>query len=103
MLAMRASNYIDRNLSEKLTVNEIVNHCRTSRRTLETSFKQVIGNSIARHIKQRRLENAAHSLRNNNCTIKEVAQSVGYRSAAQFSKDFRVRFGISAQEWRRQS
>lgn len=103
MLAMRASNYIDRNLGEKLTVNEIVNHCRTSRLTLETSFKQIIGNSIARHIKQRRLENAAHSLRNNNCTIKEVAQSVGYRSTAQFSKDFRVRFGISAQEWRRQS
>jgi AraC family transcriptional regulator, regulatory protein of adaptative response / methylphosphotriester-DNA alkyltransferase methyltransferase len=47
------------------------------------------------------MDKAAELLSRNHSTIRDVANSVGYRQPAQFAKAFRARHGVSPSEYRR--
>jgi AraC-like DNA-binding protein len=68
-------------------------------------FKALTGSSPIQYLKAIRLHEARLMLTRPDRTIAEVARSVGYISAAQFSRDFKRHFGRTASqelEWIRQ-
>lgn len=96
-----ALRYIEAHLREPLAVARVVAHCRVARRTLETAFKGCKGCTIADYIKQRRLALAAAALANTDQPVQQLAQSLGFGSAARFAQDFRARYGMPPSAWRR--
>lgn len=98
----RALRFVDEHLREPLSASMVVAHSGVSRRTLEVAFKEVKGCTLAEHIRHRKLDLAATQLRLTGQTVKQVAQSLGFGSAATLSREFASRYGMTPAAWQRQ-
>ena len=65
----------------------------SSKTTLKNVFKAVYGTSLAAHIKEHRLLQAAELLCHSQDSMAEIAAKVGYESQSRFSAAFKKRFG----------
>ena len=63
-------------------------HCQISTRQLERFFLENIGDSPHHWLNQLRQKRAMELLRS-GCSVKEAALSLGYRSIAHFSREFK--------------
>ena len=68
---------------------------------LSTLIKQNTGCSFTMLIKQLRMADAVSYLTNTRMKVNEIAESIGYKSADQFSRAFRSEYKMSPQEYRR--
>jgi len=85
-------NLVAEELSKKYLINPT---------TLKETFKAVYGRSIAAHIKQHRMEQAAKLLRETDLSIAEIAQAVGYDSQSRFTAAFKSFFQVVPREYRK--
>ena len=69
--------------------------------TLKTIFKCVYGTSIAAHMKEHRMEQAAKLLRETSLSIAEIAGRVGYDSQSRFTAAFKEYSGKLPKDYRR--
>lgn len=67
---------------------------------LSTVFKKETGISISQYITKLRMEKSKEFLNNDQLTLTEVAERVGYRDSFYFSKVFKRYFGISPSAYR---
>ena len=63
--------------------------------TFHRIFKKITGSSPLQHIKAIRLQRARDLLVIEKQAVGQVAQQVGYDSAAHFSREFKKYFGVS--------
>ncbi len=96
--------YIDHNLFNPLLgPNLIVQNLRVSRSRLYRTFDTEGG--VATIIREKRLDHAYRILvgereRSRHVTFKEIAYRCGFHDGAQFTRAFKIRFGISPKEAR---
>lgn len=88
-------------MGERITIEELSKQYLINPTTLKTAFKSVYGNSIAAHIKEHRMEQAAKMLRESNLSISEIAQAVGYDSQSKFTATFKTFFGVLPREYKK--
>jgi len=88
-------------MNDRITIEELSKRYLINPTTLKTAFKAVYGNSIAAHIKEHRMEQAAKMLRESDISIAEVAQAVGYDSQSKFSAAFKTVFKVLPREYRK--
>lgn len=88
-------------LRRRITITELSKQYLINPTTLKTAFKAVYGNSIAAHIKEHRMEEAAKMLRNSNMSIAAIAYAVGYDSQSKFTAAFKAFYHILPKEYRR--
>lgn len=102
-LRARARRFIGENLDSPLSVEQLCAALGVSRARLYRAFED--GGGIARHIQAQRLARVHRLLRDPAETrpIGQLAASHGFADSAHFSRLFRKRFGLSAQELRRAS
>ena len=74
----RATDYVNDNLSRKLTLAEMAGAARMSPYHFARSFKKDTGLSPHRYVVQRRVERAKALLAGTDLTIAEVARAVGF-------------------------
>jgi transcriptional regulator GlxA family with amidase domain len=96
----KAQSYIEKNYSEKITVDELANMLAVSRRNLERRFKKVTFNSIVEYIQRVRIEAAKISLENNRENVNEAMYKVGYTDTKAFRTTFKKITGLSPVEYR---
>jgi AraC-like DNA-binding protein len=89
----RAVDFIDRNLTRRLMLAEVAREAGVSTRTLQTLHKAHHGMSASVFIRERRMQRAKALLAEGPASIGNVAEAIGYSNAANFSRDFRKRFG----------
>jgi AraC-like DNA-binding protein len=94
-LAAIERDYADESLSLDLVARSIA----TSRRQLQRVFAEE-GTSFRRELQRMRMTRAAELLRDPALPVAAVAQEVGYRQPAQFSKAFRRHHGRPPSELR---
>ena len=88
-------------LDQKITIEELSKQYHINPTTLKTTFKSVYGTSLAAHMKEHRMEQAAKLLRETDMSIAEIAQAVGYDSQSRFSAAFRAVFQVLPREYRK--
>lgn len=88
-------------MDERITIEELSKQYLINPTTLKTAFKAVYGTSIAAHIKEHRMEQAAKMLLESDMSIAEIAQAVGYDSQSKFTVAFKTFFGILPREYRK--
>lgn len=96
-----AQNYIHLNFHRPLTVKEIAASQNIADRYLYNLFIKYQGVSPKQYLNKVKLQNALELLRKSDCTITEVAISVGFDDVLQFSRFFARQMGISPSAYRK--
>lgn len=94
--------YLADHLSERITIEELSRRFLMNTTTLKQVFKRVYGTTIAAHVKQHRMEQAALLLVKSQQDIAAVAQAVGYESPSRFTAAFKETYGVLPTEYRKQ-
>lgn len=89
------------NMAQKTTIEELSRQYHMNPTTLKAAFKSVYGTSLAAHMKEHRMEQAAKLLRETDRSIAEVAQAVGYDSQSKFSAAFKDTFQVLPRDYRK--
>jgi AraC family transcriptional regulator len=96
-----AIDYIERNLGEELTLEQIADVAHFSPFHFHRVFGLLVGETLNRFINRLRMERAATLLvQHPSRPITDIASSCGLHSPSSFSRSFRDKFGMSASEWR---
>ncbi len=85
--------YIHNNYEKTLTIDMLCKMACMSPTKFKTIFKNIAGVPIAKYIMQVRMQAAQNLLKQNDNSILEIAQSVGYVKASAFSNVYRTFFG----------
>jgi AraC family transcriptional regulator len=94
-------NFILKNLSEELSLQQLADIAQYSPFHFQKIFKQVVGESPKQYVIRIRLETAAHALiMHQHKTVTEIALEHGFSSSATFARSFKNYFGNSAEEFR---
>jgi len=97
-----AVRFIRDNASHAIQVGEVAECIGVSRRKLEARFRSVFGTSVLDRIRRARVERAMMMLVDTNQPIYEIARSLDYTGAPQFSRYFREVSGVSPSQYRLQ-
>jgi len=95
-----AQEYIEMNIQERITIDELADHFGIGRRTFERRFKQATSNSVLEYIQRIRIEAAKRSFENSRNNINEVMYHVGYTDTKAFRTVFKRLTGLTPVEYR---
>ena len=87
-------------MDQRFTIESLSKQYLINPTTLKNMFKSVYGTSIAAHIKEHRMEQAAKLLRETSLSIAEIAGSVGYDSQSRFTAAFKAYWGKLPKDYR---
>ncbi len=89
------------NLDRQLSLDELAARSRTSRRSFVRHFKAATGATPRSWLLSQRLNLAEELLETTSLPIEQIADRVGYRSAAVFREQFTARRGVAPRDYRR--
>jgi transcriptional regulator GlxA family with amidase domain len=96
----KAQEFIEQNVSEKITVDQLASLFAVGRRNLERRFKKATSNTIAEYIQRVKMEAAKKHLETSRKNINEVMYDVGYSDTKAFRTIFKKVTGLSPMEYR---
>jgi len=88
-------------VEHRWTVESLAAASGMSRSAFAVRFKDLVGETPLEYLTGWRMQKATGLLRKGDKKLFEVAKSVGYDSAAAFSKAFKRLFGVAPREYRR--
>ncbi len=88
-------------MEQRITIEELSKQYLINPTTLKNAFKSVYGTSLAAHIKEHRMGQAAKMLKETDMTIAEIAQAVGYDSQSKFTAAFKAHFKVLPKKYRK--
>lgn len=94
--------WIDNNPDKNLTGNSIAMRAGYSLRHFQRMFYKYTGMTLARYIRQRRLEMAARTLTETELPIEHLCLQYGYSSSQTFIRAFRQAFHCTPGEYRKE-
>lgn len=99
-LARQAQAYIREHHAEKLSLQEVADHCYVSQWHLSKLLHKHLGQTFYDILNGVRVERAKALLEDPALRISEISAIVGYADTAHFSRVFKKSEGISANEYR---
>lgn len=97
---LKAQEYIEKNVHEKLSVDELAKIATIGRRTFERRFKQATYNSVLEYIQRVKIEAAKRAFENSRKNIQEVMYELGYSDVQAFRELFKKIAGLTPLEYR---
>ncbi|MGE9311511.1 GlxA family transcriptional regulator [Niabella sp. CJ426] len=96
----KAQDYIEKNIEERLTIDDIAAVVALGRRSLERRFKQATNNSVLEYIQRVKVEAAKKSFESSRKNINEVMYDVGYTDTKAFRTTFKKITGLTPIEYK---
>lgn len=93
-------DYISWNVQENLRISEIAAHFGYNEKYLTTLFKKYAGITLKQQVLQAKMEVAKSALSESTFPISQIAYSLGFSDAHNFSNTFRKLTGLSPSEYR---
>lgn len=97
---LKAQNYIEKNIHEKISTDEPAKLAATGRRTFERRFKQAINNFVLEYIQRIKIEAAKRQFEISRKNINEEMYDVGYTDTKAFRDLFKKLTGLTPIEYR---
>jgi len=101
VLVGAAQRVIDANLAQVPGLSELARRVGTYRERLSAAFRCQKGQTVFAYVRERRLERSRQLLRETRMEIRDIADLVGFTSAANFATAFREWAGASPSAYRR--
>src|SRR5262249_1928553 len=93
-------DFVEANLSTDIALGDLARLTHLSENHLIRAFRAATGKTPYQYVLHRRLEMAAIMLRRPNCSVRDAASTVGFRSQSHFSSTFRSKFGLTPNQFR---
>ena len=94
------TDYISWHIQENLRISEIAAHFGYNEKYLTTFFKKYAGITLKQHILQTKADVAKYSLSETTHPVSQIAYSLGFSDAHNFSNAFKKVTGLSPSEYR---
>lgn len=92
--------YVDANLGERITLDELAGLARMSSHHLLCSFRQTFGTTPAQYVLDQRLRRARWLLSTTTKDITTISVETGFASHSHFATTFKARTGFTPREFR---
>ena len=102
-VVVAAKQFINANLENRITLDDVAAHVCVSPYYFCKVFKQATGMTLTEYVNRRRVEWAKRRLLNPQTRVTEVAYDVGYQSLSQFNRSFLKYVGMSPSNFREQA
>ena len=100
MPVKHAQNYIETNIQDKISVDELADMLSVGRRSFERRFKFATNNTVAEYIHRVKIESAKRIFETSRKNINEVMFDVGYTDTKAFRVMFKKITGLTPIEYR---
>lgn len=97
---LEAQEFIEKNIHERMTIDELAQKFSMGRRTFERRFKLATNNTVLEYIQRIKIEAAKRSFENSRKNINEVMFDVGYTDTKAFRTTFKKITGLTPVEYR---
>lgn len=87
--------YIERNIYDKITLDDISAHTGVSKFHLHRMFKSLTGESIMEYVQSRKLSSSINELINTNMRIIDIALEYGFDYEQSYIRAFRKKFAYT--------
>jgi transcriptional regulator GlxA family with amidase domain len=88
-------DFLHDNLEDEISLKDLSTRFDLSIRQIERLFARYIGTSPKQFLVDVRLERGRALLADTNLAVAEISAAVGFNSSSHFSKRFRLKFGVS--------
>lgn len=99
-IVRQARLYISKHYAERLSLQEVADHCYVSQWHLSKLLNRHLGQTFYDLLNSVRIQRARELLENPALRISEIAEQVGYADTAHFSRVFKKLEQVSANEYR---
>lgn len=99
LIMERINTYVRENLNKSITISELAESLGYSVSYLRAVFRERLGVSLGRYIRESRLSEAAQLLQEPAIKVTDVAERCGFESLVVFSRAFKNAFGISPKDY----
>lgn len=96
----KAQDFIENNIEERISIDELAVHVGLGRRSFERRFKLVTNNSVLEYINRVKIEFAKRNFENSRKNINEVMFEIGYNDTKSFRTIFKKMTGLTPIEYR---
>ncbi len=100
-LIEKACEYMQLHISDKLYLNDIAISIGTNRSKLASAFKQELGISVFKWLRETRMQQAKILLTTTHLSVQQIGFEVGFENAACFSNTYKNRFNLSPRQQRK--
>ncbi len=98
-ICQRVTEYVRKNLNEKLSVSKIAASIPVNASYLSTLFKNCTGKTLVEYITHQKLEKAKDYIRTGRYTFTQISEMLGFNGIHYFSKQFKKYYGITPSEY----
>ncbi|WP_246608310.1 response regulator transcription factor [Paenibacillus agaridevorans] len=99
-LIQKISDYIEAHIHENVTVKQLAELHHLNASYLSVLFKKSTGKTVSEFVQETRMNKAMELLRDPHVRVYEVAEQVGFQTAAYFTYLFKKTTGYTPQEYR---
>lgn len=92
--------FIEQNITQKLSLNVIAEHVNMNESYLSRLFKKEVGKNMTHYIQELRMKRALALLQDTDLQVKEIAASVGIDDPFYFSRIFKNIYGKSPTQFK---
>jgi transcriptional regulator GlxA family with amidase domain len=96
----KAQEFIENNVGDRITVDQLASTFAIGRRNLERRFKKATSNTVVEYIQRVKIESAKMNLESSRENVNEVMYNVGYTDPKAFRLTFKKITGLSPIEYR---
>ncbi len=93
--------YIDSNLSQPLSIDEIAAEFGLSANYFSTLFKRQCGCTVLEYLTEKRLTRAAQLLDSSNLKITQISTQLGYQNPSYFCALFAKKYGMTPSQYKK--
>lgn len=94
-------NYVDKHLSENITVDDICSTFQIGRTKIYALSKDYLGCGLAEYIRKQRIYHAQRVLTETDMSITDIAYATGFTDYNHFLRTFKQIVGLSARAYRK--
>jgi len=91
--------FMDENISRKMTLDELEVHTHTSRTAIENAFNNAFNCGAIKYFIKMKIDYAKIYIREGNYNVTQIAEMLGYESVHYFSRQFKQVTGMSPKEY----
>lgn len=99
---VKVNEYIEKNHSSKITLDDISRYCNISKYHFVHSFRDTYGESFVDYLNKYRLEQAINIMKNSGNSLTEIAYNCGFNNLRTFNRTFTRHYKMGPARFRKQ-
>ncbi len=100
VIVRAAIRHLSQRLSAPPTVEQLARLVGTNEKRLSRAFREDLGQTVFEYLRTERLRIAQRLLTTTSLSVVNIAEEIGFSSAANFATAFRERFGVTPSAYR---